>query len=335
MTRSRSAFTLIELLVVIAIIAILIGLLLPAVQKVREAAARAQCSNNLRQLGLGIQNCQSTYNYLPPGFGWFPNGSSMQGQQGQGVGSIMFHLLPFLEQQNIYNACQIPASSIPGWGIGGDTNLVYYAQAGLTPVVQNTRIKTFICPSDPSVGNWINGGPFGLPGGPYDDCYADNLWVFGQPSTLTSPEALGHATGQGHAVIPASFPDGTSNTIIFVEKYAACGASSTGVPSGGNIWWSPWGILTGACFGAPCFGGDCYGTSSLGSGMPPAVYLWQQQPNPWQTACNRDLPSTGHTGGIIVSLADGSIRFVAQGVSLLTWTLAANPQDGLPMPSDW
>jgi prepilin-type N-terminal cleavage/methylation domain-containing protein/prepilin-type processing-associated H-X9-DG protein len=342
MTRPRSAFTLIELLVVIAIIAILIGLLLPAVQKVREAAARAQCQNNLHQLVLAAHNAQDTYQCLPPGFGWFPNGGTIKGQQGQALGTALFILLPFMEQQNLYNLCQVPANAIPAFdavGLGVDTNLVYYAQTGVTPVVQNTTLKVFICPSDPSVGNWINGGPYGLPGGPYDCSYAENCFVFmNAPMFTSSAAALGNlpAAVQGRPVIPATFTDGTSNTVLFAEKYAACGPVSGGAPSGGNIWFSPWGPWNGPYFAVPCFDmGDCYGTSSFGPGMPPMVPLWQQQPNPWQSACNPLLPSTGHTGGMNVSMADGSVRLVSQGLSVLTWSLACNPQDGLPMPSDW
>ena len=339
MIRRRSAFTLIELLVVIAVIAILIGLLLPAVQKVREAAARAQCQNNLKQLGLAIHNCQDTYSYLPPGFGWFPNGGAVQGQQGQALGTTLFLIMPFLEQQNLYNACQVPANSVPGQdtgGLSGDTSLIFYAQAGLTPVVQNTTVKVFLCPSDPSVGNWLNGGPYGVPGGSYDCSYAENCFVFMNAPAFTSAAAGGQLTAQGQAIIPTTFTDGTSNTVLFAEKYAACGPVSGGVPSGGNIWFSSWGPWSGPYFAVPCYDmGDCYGSSSFGPGMPPMIPLWQQQPTPWQSVCNPLLPSTGHTGGMNVGLADGSIRLVSQGLSVLTWSLACNPQDGLPLPNDW
>src|SRR5262245_59575790 len=110
----RRGFTLIELLVVIAIIAVLIALLLPAVQNVREAANRTQCQNNLKQLGVAIHHCHDAYKLLPPAFGWFPPANTSNGSgHGNGYGPVFHHLLPFIEQDAMYKSSWID-SNTPG-----------------------------------------------------------------------------------------------------------------------------------------------------------------------------------------------------------------------------
>jgi len=147
----RAGFTLIELLVVIAIISILIGLLLPAVQKVRMAANRMKCGNNLKQIALGAHNYDSTNGYLPPGLNWgYPDTTN-----GSRIGCLAY-LLPFIEQDNVYN--QIPQflfdpkqpSSIAYWpGFAADRPPTPPYTINANPgAVFDTRIKTFLCPSD-------------------------------------------------------------------------------------------------------------------------------------------------------------------------------------------
>src|SRR5215468_5544649 len=148
-TITRRGFTLIELLVVIAIIAILIGLLLPAVQKVREAANRIKCNNNLKQLGLAAHNYHDVNQHLPPGIGYFPTTNGA-------FGTYWFHLLPYLEQDNLF------ASSLGTVPFPGGPTVAYYPG---NKNVYSQKVAVFLCPSDPSVGPGtadIQGFTFGL-----------------------------------------------------------------------------------------------------------------------------------------------------------------------------
>jgi prepilin-type N-terminal cleavage/methylation domain-containing protein len=162
---TRGGFTLIELLVVIAIIAILIGLLLPAVQKVREAAARTQCQNNLKQISLSAHTFESAYGYFPPGI--------QDGGPNYTLGSLigaLAHLLPYVEQENVYRL--IPQRMLAGrpepWGTYTGEN--FWWGSNVAPgspnhpavVAGRTRIKTFLCPSDSPEGNHTLGVFIGL-----------------------------------------------------------------------------------------------------------------------------------------------------------------------------
>jgi prepilin-type N-terminal cleavage/methylation domain-containing protein len=306
--RSWRGFTLIELLVVIAIIAILIGLLLPAVQKVREAAARMSCSNNLKQISLATVNAADTnQGLLPPGYGLYPN---IQPAANNGNGSVFFHLLPYLEQGNAYNlTLQSQDMHTDNGPFGENSNggpLPTY-----TPYwnVLTVNVKTFICPSDPT--NIGNGG-----------------WNSGLSSYAYNGQAFPgvEAGWNSYQRYPASIQDGTSNTIFFTEKAAACVVlwPDWGASIADNSSWSPFFLqYTGPAsifqVRVPNIGALC-AANYLTGGNSPAV---------------SGVATSPHTSGINVALGDGSVRFVSQGVSATTWWSALTPAGGEVLGPDW
>jgi prepilin-type N-terminal cleavage/methylation domain-containing protein/prepilin-type processing-associated H-X9-DG protein len=311
----KHAFTLIELLVVIAIIAILIGLLLPAVQKVRAAAARAQCQNNLKQMGLAVQNCADTNGQkMPPGLGGYPTIATSPTARGtSSYGGLLFFLLPYIEQQNMYNFCQLAN------GNGYDPEKGAGPQSTGGELRQS--VKTYICPADPTYGNGLAYGWAAV------GSYVFNGMIF-------KSDWLGYST------FPASIQDGTSNTIFFTETY------SLGTSTNGNLqpnlwWWDYNGFETppDSNYYTDCGGLSFYGQAFVPLITPTTQYCLSNTvtENTWGglfSVCGCRAVSP-HTGGINVGMGDGSVRFLPQGISQSSWFAACTPNGGEPPGSDW
>jgi len=294
LSKRCRGFTLIELLVVIAIIAILIALLVPAVQKVREAAARTQSENNLKQIGIAVHAINDDYKKLPPALGFFPNNPNWNNFNWAGppatYAPITYYLLPYIEQQNIYK----PANWSVQW------------------TAYHQIVPTYIAPSDPTApsdgliqDNWTNNPSTQAAWGGGALSYSANSFAFG-------------VTDGGSARIPATFRDGTSNTIIFAERYSVCGLyrhiwNNDASGAHGNIQ-NP--DLNDVYFGQPSY-----------QSLP----QWA----PADADCNPFLLQSYSAGGILVGLGDGSVRTVNPSISLTTWQNAITPADGNILGPDW
>jgi prepilin-type N-terminal cleavage/methylation domain-containing protein len=291
--RSRG-FTLIELLVVIAIIAVLIGLLLPAVQKVREAAARTQSQNNLRQLGLGTHNHNDAQGKLFPVLGRLQQTGTNAATNQKGTWS--FWLLPYVEADNQYRLGTVAAT--------GQAN-----QPG-------NVIKTYIAPLDSSVSGGIH--PTTAAGAPYAVInYGANAQVFGitgQGQTLSL---------EGSARIPATFQDGTSNTVIYAEKYGLCGSGTTK----GSVWGMT--DTTNLC------NYFAYQSQTAAALPNPPLNHAVPQIQPTVATCNNLLAQGFSAGGCQVGMGDGSVRSVAGSIAVNTWNSALTPAAGEVLPADW
>jgi prepilin-type N-terminal cleavage/methylation domain-containing protein/prepilin-type processing-associated H-X9-DG protein len=308
----RRGFTLIELLVVIAIIAILIALLVPAVQKVRAAAARIQCSNNLKQIVLATHNVHGVYKVLPPAGapdGWTALTLAAPVYNGAPWTFFAF-LLPYIDQQPLYDS--LATGDIPN--VGSRYGPGYCGGQYMTP------IPAYLCPADPTsvagMSQTTTGGADGFAVGNY----VTNFLVFGNPNGATDAICM-----QGSTRLPAGVPDGLSNTIFFGEAYGSCGLG--GSPGAPNSSASLWADSTAQWRPIMCQGTDNSTDRTVAPGYI-ACQMFQVQPMMFQT-CDPSRSQSGHSGGMNCALGDGSVRFVTASIGSAQWIAACDPRDGL------
>ncbi|HVS35139.1 MAG TPA: DUF1559 domain-containing protein [Gemmataceae bacterium] len=326
--RRRSAFTTLELLVVIAIIAILIALLLPAVQRAREAAARIQCANNMHQLGVAVHNFHDAKGFMPTYFGVCPGAGDIYpwtpDNLPQPYGGWFLHLLPFVEQDALYNLVwndtHNSGHNQPWWDVSptyGPGPVIVVQYNGHTYVYQTTvelspgsgyhvdgiwidgvhgaAFKLMQCPSDPSATQGIVYG------------------YWGATNYLANYNAWTPTPAEGVWAMPVHFleiTDGLSDTVLFGEGYQNCDQI-------GRIALYSWYYHN--------FGLDWYQQANTN----------MFQSGPQVSQCDNWRAQANHAAGMNVVLADGSVRLVAASVSQATWTSALLPRDGSPLGTDW
>ncbi len=327
----RRAFTLIELLVVIAIIAILIGLLLPAVQKVREAAARSQCQNNLKQIGLALHTYHDSFKKFPTG-------------QGPGIETYNWRvlLLPYLELATVQRALNKTTNVAP-------TGVPWLFDSYNSTILRNLILTSWKCPSlslpDTQPNSWVTWWTnFNHMVPSYQGIMGARPDPAGRTNVIYNSNYGGWwcnngMFGMNEAFRIADCTDGTSNTIIVSEQSApVIGATQNGGPDLRNGYYTPWGGCTirgGTTVNNTPAGQDMWGMGltcvayaiNFTGGNPPAGanFTWG----------GNTILNSNHTGGINVLMTDGAVRFAGDTINFANFQRLCVRNDGLTTSNDF
>jgi prepilin-type N-terminal cleavage/methylation domain-containing protein/prepilin-type processing-associated H-X9-DG protein len=348
LTKPRG-FTLVELLVVIAIIGILIGLLLPAVQKIRHAALRIQCANNLKQIALACHNFASTMEQFPPGDAvnwkiysnqpWFSAfASSYASYYGQsnplgglsGDENWRVLLLPYIEQDNLYNAYQAASKAYydSGW-----SDVTPFSNGDENSVWGRGKLKVYICPACVANNDHLTTDSWGGMTFAYGmSCYMGNGGSNDPNINDTWPVApkRNGVFEYNSRVRPTDITDGTSNTWLILERFhldRVFDSYSNDAPGQGMDGWGYW---YGSGYDAWLFP-----TVAVNYQMP-STDLGITDPQKWSEQMKRlNSMGSGHPGGANAAIADGSVRFVSNAMSLDTIISAATRSGGEVLAGEW
>lgn len=309
--RNGSGFTLVELLVVVTIIAILIALLLPAVQAAREAARQLQCSNHLKQIGLGVIGYEQTHGMLPAG-GYAANNDNTKMVY---WGSILVRLLPYLEQQALYDFYDFNSSTSPDAQV----------YPGTSRKLGSTVIPLYLCPSDqpsaPTLPCGLAKGNYCASGGPTrvlvksvdPKCQLYSTWNDTAGAAVTEPKYAGPFGRCSYNCRLTEITDGTSNTIYFGEQRPTCFVNA-------------WG------------GGWAGSNNGNGFSFTTVPMNWNSCDHTGDDACRRYDNNNGacafrslHPGGVEFLFGDGTVRFLRETIDFQAYQYLGNKADGKPV----